>query len=111
MEQTILRIYIPLRAKWTGEMKWTQKLLGVPLSHNLLKKAKEFGIDQAIGHHVIGGYLKGKKLIFNMGEVPSHDLPQCIELIDTPDTLKKFCEEYKNQLNECRVIIFTGLHL
>ena len=111
MELTILRIYMPLRAKWSGHLSRWQRLMNSSLSYHLLKQANLFGIEQGICHRVSAGYLDGKKLLFEGAEISPPDLPQCVELIDKEGSLIEFYNKYKEELKQCHVVLFTGTKL
>ena len=110
-ESTILRIYMPISAKVNGTRTLWQKLWGGSLTWYLAKKAKEFGVEQAVIQRVSGGYLKGKKLVSNLGEIIPDDLPMCIEMIDGEEKLRSFVGHYKDQLSGCRVVLFKSAQL
>lgn len=111
MEIKVLRIYMPFAAKAKEDLSFWQKIFNPSLASYLLKRSKEFGIEQAIFQRVMGGYLKGKKIAFEQAEVNSPDLPQCIELIDGEEKLRSFVEKFKNQLTDCRVVLFQSAQL
>ena len=106
MDSTILRIYMPIRAKRKGKLTFWQKFSGASLSTYLLNEAKSFGIEQAIFQRSSGGYLNGQKLVFDISEIAPLDLPQVVELVDKEDRLREFVEKFKNQITDCRVVLF-----
>lgn len=110
-EITVLRIYMPIAAKFSGPRTFWEKLFGPSLGGLLLKRAKEFGIEQAIFQRVLGGYLGNGNLVFEQVETVSPDLPQCVELIDREDLIKKFMETYKDQFRCCRILLFKAVVL
>ncbi len=111
MKTNILRIYMPVSAKVKGQLSLWKKIFNSSLANYLLKQAKEFGIEQTVYQRIAGGYLHGKKLVFDQVEVVSDDLPHCVELIDDENKLKSFVERFKGQLDECRVVLFQGATL
>ncbi len=112
MESTILRIYMPVSAKVKStELSFWQRLLNGSLASFLLGKAKEFGIEQSLTQRISVGYLKGKRLVTDFGEVIPPDLPQCVEMIDTEEKLRSFFEKYKSHLEGCRVVLFKTAQL
>lgn len=111
MDSTILRIYMPISARRRGRLSLWQKLFQSSLASFLLKQAKEFGIEQTIYQRILGGYLKGKKLVFDAVEAVPSDLPQCVELVDNEEKLKSFVVKFKDQLLGCRVVLFQGAQL
>lgn len=111
MKTAIMRIYMPASAKWNGPLTWWQKVFNPSLAYHLLKGAKELGITQAVFQRTFGGFLQKKKLVFDQSEVTPPDLPQCVELIDSNETLKSFFKKYENQLKGCRVVLFEAAQL
>ncbi len=105
MDSTLLRIYMPIRAKRKGKLTFWQKF-SPSLSGFLLKEAKASGIEQAIYQRSAGGYLKNKKLVFDLSEMPPSDLPEVVELIDKEDRLREFIAKFKSQITDFRVVIF-----
>ncbi len=108
---SILRIYRPVSAKRKGPLTFWQSLFGDSLANYLLKQAKVFGIQQSVYQRVMAGYLKGKKLVFDVGKVVPDYLPQIIELIDREENLKSFLDKYKDQLSDCKAVLFQGTTL
>jgi PII-like signaling protein len=111
MDSTILRIYMPVRAKRKGKLTFWQKFSGASLSSYLLNEAKSFGIEQAIFQRSSGGYLKGQKLVFDLSEVAPLDLPQVVELVDKEDRLRAFIAKFKDHVTECKVVLFKTSEL
>lgn len=111
MDATVLRIYMPIKARRKGKLTIWQKISSSSLAGYLLKEAKAFGVEQAVYHRAIGGYLKGKKLVFDLAEVVSPDLPQVVELIDQETRLRAFVDKYRDQLGDCRVMLFKTAEL
>lgn len=95
-------------ARVKGELTFWQRLFQTDLSWYLVNKAKESGIEQAIAQRTTAGYLKGRKMAFDGVEVIPPDLPVCVELIDTEEKIRNFLSTFKNQLDECRVILIEG---
>ena len=108
---SILRIYMPVSAKRKGPCTFWQRLFSDSLANYLLKQAKVFGIQQSVYQRVMAGYLKGKKLAFDVGEVVPDYLPQIVELIDREENLKSFVNKYKDQLSDCKAVLFQGATL
>ena len=108
MKTRILRIYMRTAAKVKGELSFWKRIFQNDLSWYLVKKAKESGIEQAIAQRATAGYLKGKKIAVDGVEVIPPDLPVCVELVDSEEKLRSFISSVKNQLEECRVVLFEG---
>ena len=106
MGSTILRIYMPSRARRKGKLTLWQKLIAGSLGGYLLKEAKSFGIEQSVYQQIYGGYLKGQRLVFQQAEYTPPELPQCVELIDEEKKLRAFVSKYGDQLEGCRVVLF-----
>ena len=112
MDSTIMRIYMTASARAkTNELSTWQRIFNSSLSSFTIKKAKESGIEQAIIQKIPGGYLKGKKLAFDMVEVIPPDLPQCVELIDSESKLRSFFEKFKDNFQGCKVVLFKTAEL
>lgn len=103
----ILRIYIPNRAKVSVGLSFWQRLWNPNLSDFVLRKAKEMGIEQAVALNVTAGYLKGKKLAYDIGEVTPKDFSVILELLDTNQNIAKYLEQFEIFFNECRVFILN----
>ena len=109
IEMKALRIYMPLSAKVPRHKLTFWKWIFEPsLSPYILRQAKQFGIEQAVSLRVTAGYLKGRKLTADIGEVPPPDLPVCLELIDSEKKLISFFKEYSEELSGCRVALFVA---
>jgi PII-like signaling protein len=111
MSARILRICMPLRAQRKGKLSFWQKVFLSSLPGYLLSEAKAFGVEQAIFQRIFGGYLIGKKLVFEQAEVMPPDLPQCVKLVDEEKKLRDFVEKYRDQIEDCRVVLFKTVEL
>jgi len=111
MKTTILRIYMPISARAKGKLSIWQKLFTGTLANFLAKKAKEQGIEQVVLQRIQAGYMNSQKLAFEGSEVSPPNLPLCVEMIDTETKLKKFITDNKEQLSDCRCVLFTGIVL
>ena len=111
MDSTILRIYMQVRAQRKGKLPFFQKLFSSSLAGFLLKESKAFGIEQSILQRIFGGYLKDRKLVFEQAEIIPPDFPLCVELIDQEKKLRSFAEKYRDQLEDCRVVLFNTAEL
>ncbi|MBS1983217.1 MAG: hypothetical protein JST16_03515 [Bdellovibrionales bacterium] len=110
-DKAILRIYMPASAKYLGATGFWKRIFAPSLGGFLLKSAKEFGIEQAIFQRVFGGYLKGRKLVFEQGEIVPPDMPQCVELIGEENTLRRFKDKYNAELKDCRLMLLRATEL
>lgn len=109
MQSTILRIYMKASAKVKdAHLSFWQRIFNGLLGSYLLRKAKDFGLQQALLQKLSAGYLNGNRLIFDVSEVAPPDLPLCLEIIDTESNLQKFIQKNKKHLSECRVVIFQA---
>lgn len=108
MEKSVLRIYLPISAKVKARQSFWKRVFGPNLSGYLLKRAKEFGIEQALFQRVLGGYLKDQKLAFEQAEVNPPYYPQCLEFIDSEEKLKSFAAAYRDELSPYRVLMLKG---
>lgn len=101
---TALRLYFHFGARVKRERFW-HNLTAPTLFSHLAARAKAFGIEQVVIHRVSGGFLKGDALSYDHHEVPPHKLPQCLELIDQEEKLRRFVDEHRPELKEVRVVL------
>ena len=87
---------------------WWRRLSPQSLGEYLLREAKEAGIEQALLHRVIGGYLKGHDLAMDTGEIPPSRLPQCLELVAEEEILKRFLKLNEGHLKKVRTVFLRG---
>ncbi len=103
----VLRMYFS-----ASEMRrpdsWWKRIAPQALGAFLLKQAKDHGIEQALLHRVIGGYLKGQELAMDTGEIPPARLPQCLELVGDKEDLESFVKHNRDHLAKVRVVFLYG---
>ncbi len=104
---TALRLYFSASAIRPAE-SWWKRLAPQSLGAFLSKQAKEHGIEQALLHKVTGGYLKGQVLTLETGDVPSANLPQCLELVGDYEDLRSFLELNREYLEMVRIVFLRG---
>ncbi|WP_255484139.1 voltage-gated chloride channel family protein [Granulicella sp. 5B5] len=104
---TILRLYFS-----SSEMRksdtWWKRFAPQSLGPYLLEQAKEHGIEQALLHRVIGGYLNNQDLAMDTGEIPSSRLPQCLELVGEEADVQAFLRDNSSQLSNVRKVFLRG---
>lgn len=103
----ILRLYFSA-ARVKRADGWWRRLAPQSLGEYLLREAKKSGIEQALLHRMIGGYLKGHALAMDTGEIPSPRLPQCLELLGTEASLVSFLHRNSNHLQNVRSVFLRG---
>lgn len=104
---TVLRLYF-CASQSLRSSSWWKRLMGQSLGSYLLQQAKQVGVEQALLHRVVGGYLKDQNLVLDNGEVPPARLPQCLELVGEEELLKAFVEQYKEHLKNVRIVFLRG---
>lgn len=105
---TVLRLYF-CASRAVKHGSWWRRMLPQPLGVHLLKRAKSIGIEQALLHRIIGGYLKDQSLVFEgSAEIPTDTLPQCLELVGEDDLLKRYLADNKELLGNVRVLFLRG---
>ena len=108
MEQlTVLRLYFSVSEMRRAD-SWWRRLASENLGSYLLRQAREHGIEQALLHRVIGGYLKNQELAMDTGEIPPARLPQCLELVGDEQDLQSFLKHNKEHLAKVRVVFLRG---
>lgn len=100
----VLRLYFHYGAKVKTQTLW-QRIWNPSLGNHLVTLAKKFGIEQVIWQSVSAGYLKNEQIGYNITEIPSDKLPQCVELIDTEAKLRAFMKEDILDFNEVRCVL------
>jgi len=106
-ELIVLRLYFTASEVHRAN-SWWKRLAPEPLGPYLLRRAKEAGVEQALLHRVIGGFLKGQNLVMDGGEIPPAKLPQCLELVGPEEILQSFLERNKDQLAGVRSVFLRG---
>jgi PII-like signaling protein len=97
----VLRMYFSASEMRRAD-SWWKRIAPRTLGALLLKQAKDHGIEQALLHRVIGGYLKGQNLAMDTGEIPPARLPQCLELVGDEEDLQSFLKHNRDHLaKEC----------
>ena len=104
---TVLRLYFSAHESRRAD-SWWRRLSPQSLGEYLLREAKDAGIEQALLHRVIGGYLNGHNLAMDTGEIPPSRLPQCLELVADEAVLKRFLELNHGHLREVRTVFLQG---
>ena len=104
---TVLRLYFSAHEVRRAD-SWWRRLSPQSLGEFLLREAKEAGIEQALLHRVIGGYLRGHDLAMDTGEIPPSRLPQCLELVGEETVLKRFLEMNHGHLRKVRTVFLRG---
>ncbi len=104
---TVLRLYFSASEMRRAD-SWWMRLAPQALGAFLLKQAKEHGIEQALLHRVIGGYLKGQDLALDTGEIPPARLPQCLELVGDDEDLQSFLKHNRDHLAKVRIVFLRG---
>ncbi len=103
----VLRLYFSASEMRRSD-SWWKRIAPQTLGAFLLRQAKEHGIEQALLHRVIGGYLKGQDLALDTGEIPPARLPQCLELVGDEEDLQSFIKHNKDHLGKVRLVFLRG---
>ena len=104
---SVLRLYFSA-ADMRKYDSWWRRMMPQTLGSHLLQQAKELGIEQALLHRVIGGFLKNQRLVMDSGEMPPAKLPQCLELIGEEGLLQAFLKRNQDHLTRVRVVFLRG---
>jgi H+/Cl- antiporter ClcA/PII-like signaling protein len=103
----VLRLYFSASEMRRAD-SWWKRIAPQALGAYLLKQAKDHGIEQALLHRVIGGYLKGQDLVFDTAEIQPAKLPQCLELVGNEEDLESFVKHNSEHLKNVRIIFLHG---
>ncbi|MBB5064574.1 voltage-gated chloride channel family protein [Granulicella mallensis] len=104
---SVLRLYFSA-SEMHSSGSWWKRLAPQSLGGYLLRQAKEHGIEQALLHRVIGGYLKNEDLVMDTGEIPPARLPQCLELVGEEEDLQAFLKHNRDRLTKVRTVFLRG---
>lgn len=104
---SVLRLYFSASEMRRADA-WWKRIAPQSLGVYLLRQAKEHGIEQALLHRVIGGYLKSQELVVDGGEIPPARLPQCLELVGDEEDLQSFLKHNADHLGKVRTIFLRG---
>ena len=103
----VLRLYFSASEMRRAD-SWWKRIAPQTLGAYLLKQAKDHGIEQALLHRVIGGFLKGQDLVMDTGEIPPARLPQCLELVGDEEDLESFIKHNRDHLKNVRIVFLHG---
>jgi PII-like signaling protein len=104
---SVLRLYFTASEMRRAD-NWWKRFAPQSLGAYLLRQAKEHGIEQALLHRVIGGFLKNQDLVMDTGEIPPARLPQCLELVGEEDDLQSFLKDNRDHLQKVRIVFLRG---
>jgi H+/Cl- antiporter ClcA/PII-like signaling protein len=103
----VLRMYFSASEMRRAD-SWWKRIAPQTLGAFLLQQAKDHGVEQALLHRVIGGYLKEQDLTMDTGEIPPARLPQCLELVGDEEDLQSFLKHNREHLAKVRVVFLHG---
>ncbi len=104
---SVLRLYFSASEMRRAD-SWWKRLAPQTLGAYLLRQAKEHGVEQALLHRVIGGFLKNQELVMDTGEIPPARLPQCLELVGEEENLQSFLKDNRDHLQKVRIVFLRG---
>jgi H+/Cl- antiporter ClcA/PII-like signaling protein len=104
---TVLRLYFSASEMRRAD-SWWKRFAPQSLGAHLLHQAKEHGIEQALLHRVIGGYLKNQDLVMDTSDIPPARLPQCLELVGEEEDLQSFLKHNRDHLKTVRTVFLRG---
>lgn len=104
---TVLRLYFSASEMRRAD-SWWKRIAPESLGGYLLRQANEHGIEQALLHRVIGGFLKNQDLAMDTGEIQHSRLPQCLELVGEEEDLQSFLKHNRDHLEKVRIIFLRG---
>lgn len=104
---SVLRLYFSASEMRRADT-WWKKFAPQSLGSYLLQQAKEHGIEQALLHRVIGGYLKNEDLVMDTSDMPPARLPQCLELVGEEEDLQSFLKHNHAHLKTVRTVFLRG---
>lgn len=105
--KTTIRIYYENGAKIKGASFW-KRLWNNNFGSELLIRAKEAGLEQAIAFNVTEGYLANSLIQYNLSDIKSGRLPQCVEITGSNEKIEKFLLEEKVLLSMVTILIIKN---
>lgn len=105
-ETSIFRIYFELGSKVYGTT-FLQRLWGVELGIEIIKRAKKFGLTHAVNFNIKRGYINNEIISYGITEVPSPKHPQCVELAGDYGKIISFLDQNSELLKECFIIVYN----
>ncbi|GEM68016.1 hypothetical protein SMI01S_16220 [Sphingobacterium mizutaii NBRC 14946 = DSM 11724] len=102
--KTTIRLYFEYGKKVKGLSFW-KRIWNNRFSAELLKSAKEKGIEQVIYFNVTKGYLQNQPIQWGITEIVSAKHPQCIEMTDFESKIISFLNEQKQLLGKQKIIL------
>lgn len=99
-----IRVYFEFGQKVNSHSFW-KKLKSPDFSSELIKKAKAFGLQQALHLNVSNGYLDNQKIKWGNHEIRQFKHPHLIELTDSESKINQFLEEQKDLFQAVSVIM------
>ena len=101
-----LRVYVAFRQPIPGVSFW-HRFFGPDLGHQLLKRAKQAGIQQAMLLPVSAGYLTGQAIPSPFAESTPVGHPLCLELLDTHESLLHFVDRNQDLLAHAKAVFIN----
>lgn len=99
-----IRLYFEYGKKADGISFW-KSIWNNNFSTELLKRAKEKGVEQVICFNVTKGYLQNRSIQWGITEIISAKHPQCIEMTDFESKIISFLNEQKQLLDKQKIIL------
>jgi len=99
-----IRIYFEYGQKIKDHSFW-KKLYASDFSIELMKRAKKFGIHQALHLNVRKGYLNNQKVNWGFSEIRHCKHPHLIEIIDSEVRINQFLREQKHLLEGVTILM------
>lgn len=85
-------------------LSFWQRIWDNKFSTELLKRAKEADLVQALVFNVTRGYLKNQ-IICNVAEITPPDLPQCVEITDVSEKVDAFLKGNADFLASSSIVV------
>lgn len=99
-----IRLYFEYGKKAKGLSFW-KRIWNNSFITELLKRAKEKGIEQVICFSVSKGYLQNQPIQWGITEIISAKHPQCIEMTDFESKITSFLNEQNQLLDKQKIIL------
>ena len=99
-----IRIYFEYGQKIKDHSFW-KKMYTSDFSTELIKRAKNFGLEQVLHLNVSKGYLDNQKINWGICEIRHFKHPHLIEVVDSEIRINQFLEAQKDLLKDTKVLM------
>lgn len=101
---TTLRIYFEYGQKMKNSSFW-KRHFGADFSEELMKRAKNFRLQQVLHLNVNKGYLNDQSVHWGKHEIKHYKHPHLIEIVDSEEKINQFLDEEQAFLQAAKIVL------